>query len=137
VERLPAELNGWSADIAQASAELAKRQGPLDFCDLSSTSLLGIALVSALVGAAIGYVIPSLFTRSGFDLAASPTQNLAGGCLLPVALSVLSGFGAARFIPVDPCGGAYSSVAGLIPLEVAVFAAIGAIGAFWAKAWHR
>lgn len=57
--------------------------------------------------------------------------------MLPVALSILSGFGASWFIPVDPCGGAYSSVAGLIPLEVAMFAAIGAIGVFWAKIWHR
>ena len=105
----------------------------MDFCDISTSLWTAILAASVLWGGAVGYALQVLFERAGFGLSASSIQNLAGGCLFPVAVGLLSGFAAARLIPDDPCGGAHTPDGLFVPLLVFLLTTIGSLGMFWIR----
>ena len=108
-----------------------------DFCTISTGLWATIGLASIITGAVVGFALTAVFSRSSFALSASSGQNLAGGCLLPIAIGLIAGFGVNQLLPNDPCGGAFTPDAGFVPPYVFILVAGAAITLFWLRIWRR
>jgi hypothetical protein len=108
-----------------------------DFCTISTGLWAAIGLASIIAGALVGFALTTVFSKSSFGLSASSGQNLAGGCLLPIAIGLIAGFSVSQLLPNDLCGGAFTPDAGLVPPYVFILVAGAAITLFWLKIWRR
>lgn len=110
---------------------------PFDFCTISTGLWAAMGLASIIAGAFAGFTLATVFSKSSFGLSATSGQNLAGGCLLPIAIGLIAGFSISQLHPNDPCGGAFTPDAGFVPPYVFILVAGAAIALFWLKIWRR
>ncbi|MBB3982133.1 hypothetical protein GGR44_001792 [Sphingobium fontiphilum] len=110
---------------------------PFDFCTISTGLWAAIGLASITAGAFIGFTLATVFSKSSFGLSVTSGQNLAGGCLLPIAFGLIAGFSVSHLLPNDPCDGAFTPDAGFVPPYVFISVAGAAIALFWLKIRRR
>lgn len=108
----------------------------INFCTVSSETWVVISALAIAWGFIVSCILQAIFTKSGLHLSASIGQNFVGGCLAPVVIAGLSGFGVSRWIPDDPCGG-FTPDAIFIPPFLGLLVTISALTLFWVKAWRR
>lgn len=108
-----------------------------DFCTISTGLWAAIGLVSIIAGAFVGFALTAVFSKASFGLSAGSGQNLAGGCILPIAIGLIAGLSVSRLLPNDPCGGAFTPDAGFVPPYVFMLVVGAAIALFWLKIWRR
>ena len=109
----------------------------LDFCVISTGLWFAICAASILWGAVMGVALQWLVTKSGSDPSDTSITNFSVGCLLPVLGSFLSTRILDGLLPDDPCGGAFTADAKLVPFLVFFLASLGAIAPFLIKVWRK
>lgn len=104
---------------------------------LSKGTWVAIAVAALLWGGVADFVLSFMLGKPRGGLSASSPKDFAAGCLLPVLIGLLSGFGRGRFLPEDPCGGAFTPDAIFIPAYVVMLTSGAAVALVWIKAWRK
>ncbi len=102
----------------------------IDVCTISTKAWLAFGLVFVLIGVGAGLGCYRLLKPTAADLSPGSWRNIAGSTL-QLLLASLSAYFVARSLPEDPCGGAFTADAQLLPLVAPVLVAIAGLAAFW------
>ena len=108
-----------------------------DFCIISTGLWTVIWIVSLLWGAFLGCVLQWLVSKIAPDLAEASIANFSGGCLLPVFGAILSAWAVSRWLPDDPCGGAFTADAQFVPVVVCFAVSLAAFMPLLIRIWRR